>query len=494
MLKWAIYAMVYLGSALMVYNIYGFISFARNIQKKKDWGQERTILYVPIVLLVMFLIGYLAVGLFGKPDLIVSGILFGGSIFVFIMYHFLRRVTDRIQEKDQVEAKLMAVEARNAAKAGFLSSMSHEMRTPMNAIIGLDAIALQDGNLDFQMRDRLEKIGVSARHMMDLINDVLDMNYIESGQMEIRREKFSMGEMLELLDLLVQTQCDEKGLEYRREASCKLDDCYVGDAFRLKQALLCILENAVKFTPAPGTVTFTAEVASSRDDRADIRFTIRDTGIGMDEAFIPRLFDSFSQEDAGNTNRYGGSGLGLALAKRVVDLMDGEIAVESRKGEGSAFTVTVPLGRTEAQAEEEPDLPEGFELRGCRILIAEDIDLNAEILADLLGLEEIDSERAKNGQEALDMFAGKPPGYYDAILMDLRMPVMDGLDATRRIRALDRPDAKEIPIVALTANAFEEDIQRSLEAGMNVHLSKPADSGLLCETLGRLIAKARLGR
>ena len=483
-----IYAMIYLGSALMVYNIYGFIRFVQRAQHNRDWGRGRAVLYIPVALLVMFLLGYLAVGIFGKPDLIISGILFGGSVFVFFMFNLLQGITDRIQAYGQTEAKLMAAEASSKAKTEFLSSVSHEMRTPMNAIIGLDEIALKDGHIDDQTRERLEKIGVSARHMMDLINNVLDMNDIESGQIALRREPFSMRELLALIGLLVGTQCREKGLTYRQEAADDLEDEYVGDGLRLKQVLLGILDNAVKFTPAPGTVTFRAEQIVTGEKTRELRFTVSDTGIGMDAAFLPRLFDSFAQEDASSTNRYGGSGLSMALAKRIMDLMGGAIEVQSQKGRGSTFTVTVPLGRVEAKAPE-ADEPDFSCLHGRRVLIAEDIDLNAEILADLLELEEIDSERARNGQEALDLFSKNPPGYYDAILMELRMPVMYGLDATRAIRALDRPDARQIPIAALTANALEEDVQHSLEAGMNVHLSKPADSELLYTTLAKLIAK-----
>ncbi len=484
MLNWAVYGMVFLGSLLMVYNIYGYVRYARNIQEKKGWDKARTVLYIPIMLLVMFLLGYLAVGILGDPDLIVSGILFGGSVYVFIMYRFLCWVTNRIRENEQVEVKLMAAELSNRAKTEFLSSISHEMRTPMNAIIGLDTIALQDDDLKPQTRDRLEKIGVSARHLLELINDVLDINDIESGQVVVKREPFSMRETLELTNLLIQARCDEKGLEYHCETAANVEDNYIGDDLRLKQALLSILDNAVKFTPAPGTVTFIAEQVSATEGRRDLRFTIRDTGIGMDPEFIPRLFESFVREDTRATNSYGGSGLGLFFTKQLVEQMGGRIDVTSRKGEGSEFVVTVALGEAEQKEADEASRPD---LRGCRALIVEDIDLNAEILADLLELEEIASERAENGQVAVEQFSRHPAGYYDVILMDLRMPVMDGLEATRAIRAMDRPDAKTIPIIALTANALEEDVRQSLDAGMNAHLSKPADIEHVCATLTKYI-------
>ena len=492
MLNTVIYGMVFLGSALMVYNIYGYIRYARDIQQRKDWGRERSVLYLPILLLVMFLLGYLAVGILGQPTLIVSGILFGGSVYVFLMYHFLRRVTNRIQAKEQIQARLMAAEARDQAKTGFLSSMSHEMRTPMNAIIGLDTIALQDETLTPQTRARLEEIGASARHLLSLINDVLDMSQIESGQMVIRKEPFSLAEVLDLVNLLTQTQCDASGLEYHHEVTGDIGGRFIGDSLRVRQVLLSLLGNAVKYTPAPGTVTFTTAREDGDGGQCAMRFTVRDTGIGMDESFLPKLFSSFSQEDASSTNRFGGSGLGLAITKQLLDQMNSTIAVTSRKGAGSEFVVTIPLAPCDASDPAQGDAgasPHPADLSGRRVLIVEDVDLNAEIVADLLEMEDIESERAENGQAAIDRFSEHPAGYYDAILMDLRMPVMDGLNATRAIRALDRPDARTIPIIALTANALDEDIQNSLDAGMHAHMSKPVDAERLYEILGRLIPK-----
>ena len=226
-----------------------------------------------------------------------------------------------------------------------------------------------------------------------------------------------------------------------------------------------------------------------------MRFTITDTGIGMDKAFIEKLFDPFSQEDATATNKYGGSGLGMAITKRMVDMMGGEILVESEKGVGSTFTVTVPLGLSvvedapEKAPEEKP--AESVSVAGLHVLIAEDQEMNAEVLSDLLEMEEMSSEWAENGQIAVEMFARSEEKHFDAILMDMRMPVMDGLAAAREIRKLDRPDAKTVPIIALTANAFEEDVQQCLSAGMNEHLSKPGDIDVLKRTLGRLIAAGK---
>ena len=490
MVRWLITGMVFLGSLIMVYNIFGFVRFARYVRRLESWDANDNILYIPIMLLVCFLLGYLAVGFFGKPDLIVAGILFGGSLFVLVIYKLLSGITQRIVESEQLEAQLLAAEESNRAKTRFLATMSHEMRTPLNAVIGLNALALQDQTLTPQTRDRLEKLDVSAHHLLDMINDVLDMNYIESGEITVNTEPFSPANLLNLVNVLAHMLCEEKGLNYRHEVVGELRDTCIGDSLRLRQVLLSILSNAVKFTPQGGSVTFVAEQLPREGEYCGMRFTISDTGIGIDEEFMPRLFDSFAQEDATSTNRYGGSGLGLAITKKLVDLMDGDISVHSRKGEGSTFIVTVRLGFIDgcdarAQASGKDEMPS---LAGMHMLIVEDVDLNADLLADLLELEDITSERAENGREAVDAFSQAPEGHFDAILMDLRMPVMDGLEAARTIRALPRADARTVPIIALTANAFEEDVRQSLDAGMNAHLAKPVDTDMLYDTLRRLVA------
>ena len=496
MLEWAVYAMVYAGAALMVYNIYGFIRIATFIKGQKSWRQSSAILYVPIVLLVMFLAGYLAVAIFGKPDLVIGGILFGGSIFVFIMCKYLGNVIQRILESERLEAELMAAEASNQAKATFLASISHEMRTPLNVILGMDGIALRDPDLSDATRGRLEKIRLSARHLLGLINNILDINRSESGLAMEKNEEFSLEEMLDQIDAIAGAQCEDKGLAYEA-ARCDQGGCrFIGDEMQIKRVLLSILDNAVKYTDPPGTVKFATECIPGDDRVRTLRFSISDTGVGMSEDFVKNLFAAFSQEDASATSRYGGSGLSLAVAKNAIEIMGGTIEAESKKGEGSTFVVSVPLvcmERQEAPAEDAAAGSEGAlegSLEGKRVLIVEDLPENYEIVADLLELEGVETEHAENGQIALDMFGESDAGYYDAILMDLGMPVMDGLEATRRIRALERADAGRIPIIALTANAFEEDVKKSLEAGMDVHLAKPADADTLYKTIGEEIARA----
>ena len=482
-MEYVIYGMVYLGSALMLYNIYCFIRFAINMSAGKH-KKENRVLHIPIALLVLFLAGYLVIGILGNPDLVTAGILFGGSIFVFVMYRLLDRITKQILENEQLKGRLLATEESNRAKAEFLSGVSHEMRTPLNVILGLDTMALKDTSLTAETKDRIEKIGSSAKHLLGLINNVLDMNSIETGEFVVKNERFSISDTVEQINAMIGPICSEKGLSYESRCGGDVAGDYTGDEMRIKQVLINLLDNAVKFTDAPGGVTLSVDGAG--DNGGDVVcFSVSDTGVGIDPDFLPRVFDSFTKEDASSTAGYAGSGIGLAVTKSIVGQLGGRISVKSEKGKGSEFTVILPLKRADDGGEAgEKELS----LEGRRVLIAEDIPENAEIVMDLLELEGVESDHAENGRKAVEMFTSKPAGYYDAILMDLRMPVMDGLTATREIRSSDHPDAKSIPILALSANAFESDVKESLEAGMNAHLSKPADSDLLYSALRKWTA------
>ena len=528
---------------------------------------------------------------------------------------------EQIALNEQLKTALVAANQANVAKTAFLSSMSHEIRTPMNAIIGLDNIALKSPDLPADTRDHLEKIGGSARHLLGLINDILDMSRIESGRMTLKNREFSFSGMLRQINTMIHSQCDDSGLEYKCTLLSPVDDFYIGDDMKLMQVIINILGNAVKFTPAPGTVSFSVERTANFEGQSTLRFVMADTGIGMDESYLPRIFDAFSQENEAAANKYGSTGLGMAITKSIVEMMNGNISVESEKGVGSTFTVNVTLKNSERTGDttgsvkaedlkvlvidDDPvacehakivmeeigisvetelsgkagiknirlkharqeaynlifvdwKMPERdgiavtreirsiigdesavivltahnwdnieeearsagvdsfmakplfasnvvsvFEqvmaskgaaqekkptdLKGKRILIAEDMEINAEILKMTLDMMEIQSEVAQNGKIALEMFTAHPAHYYDAILMDMRMPVMDGLAATAEIRKCGTGDAETIPIIALTANAFDEDVQRSLQAGMNAHLSKPIEADKLFATLGSLL-------
>ena len=425
---------------------------------------------------------------FYRPLMIVMSLLILFTILEAIV--FLTIIYNQ-SVKNLAVASAEAAENASRAKSRFLSRMSHEIRTPINAIIGLDSIALRDESISPHTRDELNKIGTSARHLLSIVNDILDMSRIESGRMELKEEIFSFRDFLEQICIIVDGQCEDKGLRFVCSREEGLEEYYVGDSLKLKQVLINVLGNSVKFTDAPGTITLNVAQTACNDERATLRFEMTDTGIGMDKEFIPKLFEAFSQEDTGNTTRYGGSGLGMAITRSFVEMMGGTIRVESEKGFGSSFTVTVTVGRAK---ENEKAATAGKDAKSAEVLpdrlhllIVEDQEMNAEVLADLLELENISSEWAENGKRGVEMFAESEKGRFDVILMDMRMPVMDGLTATREIRKLDRPDASTIPIIALSANAFEEDVRQCLEAGMNAHLSKPVDLDRLKETLGRLL-------
>ena len=429
---------------------------------------------------------------FYRPLLIILSILalltvLEAIVFIHVIYGQ--------SERNLALASAEVAKSANRAKSQFLSRMSHEIRTPINAIIGLDSIALHDESISPHTRDELEKIGSSARHLLSIINDILDMSRIESGRMELKEEVFSFQDFLDQIGIIVGGQCEDKGLRFDCNRVEPLDAYYSGDSLKLKQVIINILGNAVKFTDPPGVITFSFRQADVTTDRAKLCFVMQDTGIGMDAEFIPRLFEAFSQENTASTSRFGGSGLGMAITRSIVEMMGGEISVESEKDRGSTFTVTVWLGRVREEdipkASVESRTAEEVGIAGLHILIAEDQEMNAEVLADLLELEGVTSEWAENGQRALELFEQHGAGHFDAILMDMRMPVMDGITATREIRKLSRPDAANIPIIALSANAFTEDVEQCLQAGMNRHLSKPVDIEQLKKVLRELVGPPR---
>ena len=404
----------------------------------------------------------------------------------------------RLAEQQEVLSKALEEANRaNKAKTLFLSNMSHEIRTPMNAIIGLDTIALQDPALSETTREYLNKISVSAHHLLNIINDILDMSRIESGRMVIKQEEFSLSKMLDRVNAIIRGQCDDKGLHYEYRMTGREGSCFIGDEMKLRQVLINVLGNAVKFTMRGGTVTFSVEETARFGGKTTLRFLVSDTGIGISKDYLPFVFDAFSQEDSSSTNKYGSTGIGMAIAKNIVELMNGHITVKSEKGKGTSFTVTVTLPESEQKnpgekspspREKETAFTDGVsKLVGRRVLLAEDIMVNAEIIMMLLSMKKMEVEHALSGRIAVEKFAQHGPGYYDAVLMDIRMPEMDGLEATKRIRAMEREDAKTVPIIALTANAFDKDVKRSMQAGLNAHLTKPVEPDMLFKILETLI-------
>ncbi len=534
------------------------------------------------------------------------------------------QMRETMERNQALNDALKAAEEASKAKTAFLSNMSHEIRTPMNAIIGLDNIALSDPDISDKTRNYLEKIDGSANHLLELINDILDMSRIESGKLTLKAEEFSFSKLLKQINTIFSSQCLEKGLDYNCHIHGSVDEYYIGDGIKLRQVLVNILGNAVKFSIEGGSVDFEVEKINSFDGKSTLKFVISDTGIGMSKEYLPHIFDTFSQEDSTATNKYGSTGLGMAITKNIVEMMNGNIEVESEKDKGTTFTFTVTLIDSEHVTNDNNEeiqpyemsvlvvdddpiacehaklvlektgiscdtvlsgkeaiemvrlrhakqqlydlilidlkMPEidgvetarqirsivghksaiiiitaykwddvldeainagvdsfiakplfannvieefksarmkkklsesrekqNIDLKGRRVLLAEDVAVNAEIMDMALTTNEMIVDHAENGKIAVQKFSDSPIGFYDVILMDIRMPEMDGLQATSKIRALNRKDAKTIPIIALTANAFDEDVQRSLQVGMNAHLNKPIDNNALFEALKRLI-------
>lgn len=381
----------------------------------------------------------------------------------------------------------MVAESANAAKSTFLNNMSHDIRTPMNAIIGFTNIAMKHQPSP-EIQNCLEKIRDSSEHLLALINDVLDISRIESGKIKYAPSPVDIVEVTDSVLTIMYGYLSDRNITFRTELEEPQTRYVLTDAVRVREVLVNILGNAVKFTNDGGTVTYAVSYQPGTDDRfMNVRYRISDTGIGMSEDFVEHIFDEFSQEDHGARTQYKGTGLGMAITKRYVDLMGGTITVESKKGVGSTFTVELPMEITDAFEAKKKDYAVGsIDLEGLKILLAEDNDLNAEIA--MIQLEELGIRitRAVDGEEAVRCFAEHPQGTFDVILMDVMMPKLNGYEATKAIRSLhDRPDADEIPIIAMTANAFAEDVQASLDAGMNGHLSKPIVIEEVVKTIAR---------
>ena len=408
-----------------------------------------------------------------------------------IIYFFLRdsrrAKTYLAQEKAltrSLEDALEDAQRANRAKTIFLNNMSHDIRTPMNAIIGFTDIARKQ-NTNAAVGNCLEKIASSSEHLLSLINDVLDISRVESGKAVCTPVPTNLRSVVETVLAIAQGFLAGRRLDFQVERP--QEPCGVlADPVRIREVLVNLLGNAVKFTDDGGTVIFSMDQRPGADERHIIvRFTVADTGRGMSAEFLPHVFDEFSQEESGARTQYKGTGLGMAITKKYVDMMGGTIRVESRKDVGTTFTVELPLERAEVPAERPQQQPQ-IKLEGVRVLMAEDNDLNAEIVAIQLGEAGMIVTRAVNGREVVERFTQSPPGSFDVILMDIMMPQMDGYEATRTIRAMEnRPDSKTIPIIAMTANAFAEDVAASLAAGMNAHLSKPLVMAEVITTITR---------
>ena len=389
-----------------------------------------------------------------------------------------------------VEAALEVAEKASKAKTDFLSNMSHDIRTPMNAIIGITTLMKNELHQPEKLADHLDKLETSGRLLLGIINDILDMSRIESGKTTLNVEKMNLPRQISQLDSIIRQQASQRRQTFTVETHVQHENV-LGDPNRLKQVLMNILSNAVKYTPNGGHIRLEIDELTHTEHYTKYRFVVQDNGIGMSEEFQKTLFDPFTREEKSGTNKVQGTGLGMAITKNIVDLMGGSISVESAPGRGTRFEVVLefPIDAEAATVQEAQVLPEEEEtaspLSGMKFLCAEDNAINAEILEMLLKANGASCTICSNGQEIVDAFASVKPGEYDMILMDVQMPVMDGLEATRRIRSGENPLGRTIPILAMTANAFLEDMQKSKEAGMDEHLSKPVDIAALEQTVKR---------
>ena len=413
------------------------------------------------------------------------------ELFVYVHY------TDLLmRERNQrLELEKSIAEEQNQAKTTFLSNMSHDIRTPMNAIIGYTNLARREQGNPAQTQDYLDKIESSSQHLLALINDVLEMSRIESGKMDLENVETDIVESMDRVRDMFATQMIQKSIRFSVDASQVADRYVLCDKNRLNRVLLNLLSNAYKFTPEGGVITVTLKQTGVEENAGRYELRVKDSGIGMSPEFAAKVFEAFERERTSTVSGIQGTGLGMAITKNIVDLMGGTICVETAPGKGSEFIVNVAFEKTAraAEAAETVDnetaaaVSKSVDFSKIRLLLVEDNEINREIATLVLEDTGVKLEEAVNGKEAVEKVAAAEPGYYDAVLMDIQMPVMNGYDAARAIRALDNPGLADIPIVAMTANAFAEDIQAAKDAGMNAHIAKPLDVPKMMETLTEIL-------
>lgn len=490
--------MIYAGSALMVWNILRYTDFMRDMPKIEGFQNTRKVLILPLILLILFLAGYLAIGIFGHPGILVASILFGGSIFVAMSVSLLWLILKRVQANEQLAAALREAEAASTAKSVFLSNMSHDIRTPMNAIIGYTDLARKSRDPE-KTGEYLEKIAVSGEHLLALINDVLEMSRIESGKMELEEAAMDLHRVLDDAREIFSLQMESKQITFSVDSSGVRDGFVICDRTGFDRILLNLISNACKFTPEGGRVAVTlTQKEHAPEGRGTYYLSVKDTGIGMTEEFAEKVFDMFERERNSTVSGIQGTGLGMAITKEIVDMMGGTIEVKTAPGQGTEFLVTLTFALA---AEEEirryahaghGEKPEA-DLGPIRVLLAEDIPTNREIAVALLEEMGYAVDTVNNGKDAVERIEAAAPDTYQAVLMDIQMPVMNGYDAARAIRNLPGKEKASIPIVAMTANAFREDIQAAADAGMNGHVAKPVNPQNLKMTLRDVLLERKEG-
>lgn len=444
----------------------------------------------------------------GRNSILVTmSVVFLAIILVVIISLDIRKVRNeknQLQDLNQslerakqiAEEALQIAENANKSKSYFLSNMSHDIRTPMNAIVGFATLLSKNADNPGKVREYTNKIVASSQHLLGLVNDVLDMSRIESGKTTLNLSKESITDIVDGIDLIIRPQMNAKGHTFHVDVHSIIHDTIVVDKVRLNQICMNLLTNAVKYTPENGYVSFKIMERYVSGHSAHYTIEVTDNGYGMSKEFQESIFDSFSREEDSRTSKIRGTGLGMAITKNLVDLLGGSIRVQSVKGVGTTFTVDISFQLSETGEKvlyEETEQLEtnGFEedsiFKGRHILIAEDNDLNAEILSEILKMTGATCDICKDGKQTVKKFEELEDGKYDFILMDVQMPVMNGYEATKTIRESSHPRAREIPIIAMTANAFTEDIQDALKSGMNAHVAKPVDMRVLEKTIKKVL-------
>lgn len=469
---------------IMLYSLLGIILVAMNYKRM-----------VPRVNAVLMLLFYLTTATFIWVQLAHPGWLIINASYavVYVWCDITIEEQRRLElykeikrKNEELKVTARRAEAAAMAKTEFLSRMSHDIRTPMNAIIGLTHLAEDETKLSV-IEEYLHKIDTSSKFLLGLINDILDMSKIENGELTLNVAPFSLREFEEYINTIIRPLTEAKHLDFQMNLPVITGKSIMVDRLRFNQIFFNLLSNAVKFTPEGGTIRFDMEKLPVKDDKCGLRFRVKDSGIGMSEEFQKNMYTPFSQEKSELGDKSIGSGLGLSIVKSLVDSMGGTIVVKSALGKGTEFQIDLYFDVVDTVIETKKSATPSASLSGTKVLLVEDNDINiyvAELILERVGCV---VTIAKNGQEAVDTFIKSAENYFDIILMDVRMPIMDGLEATKQIRSLVRPDAKTIPIIAMTADAFAEERKQTLEVGMNYHLAKPIDPPVLYQVLGRFV-------